>query len=184
MVFTESTHFEISKLQGDLVEFDEYIQSFDMDRVERQTLKESAKTLAEMVRQAIRAENKIESPARLNSIWEPGPGPSLVSHRAWRVIKDGNRYIVKPHPKVEQRATVLNSGYGEITPNSAPKLAFSVSNVPSQSSGSTEPHGLIRVDSVDGPDPTEYWQAAIRRFESTDEIERIALQELREEKFR
>lgn len=181
---TSSTRFEVDNLQTDLVEFEEYIDSVDMEKVFRTTIKEAATTLAEMVRQAVVAEEDIRSPARLNSPFENGPGPSMARRRAWKVKKKGDRYIVKPHPEVEQRATVLNSGWGTITPNSADKLAFTVSGIPSSSEGTTETRSLIQKDSVDGPDETAYWQAALRRFEESDELERIGVRELREEALR
>ncbi len=164
-----STYFDVNKLQASLVEFGNYVESIDMDHVERQTIKQAATSLAEMVRQAVNAEDDIDSPARLLSPYENGPGPSLVTRKAWDVKKKGNQYIVKPNPKVQKRAEILNAGRGEITPNTAPRLAFTV-------------NGLWTFpESVKGVDKTEYWQAALQRFNNSDELERIATQELREE---
>lgn len=178
-----TTHFEIDNLQADLIEFQEEVESINMQKVYRTTAKEAATTLAEMVRQAVVAEDKIKTPASLWSPYDSGPGPSLSERNAWMVTGDGDQYIVKPKPKVEQRATVLNAGWGTITPNSAPKLAFNVGGIAADPNSSNET-GVVRTESVDGPDKTGYWQAALRRFEASDEFKRIGLQELREEALR
>jgi len=142
----------------------------DMEKVERNTLKRSADALAEMVRQAVVDEDSISSPANLLSEYEGGPGPSMSRRKAWVVQRIRNKWVVRPHPQVEQRATVLNYGYpGRITPNNADALRFTINGVP------------VYRDSVEGPERTRYWQAAVRRFRQSGELERIAQAELREE---
>lgn len=146
------------------------LDDIDMENVERMTLKRSANALAEMVREAIVAEDDITSPADLNSIYEGGDGYPLSQRKAWVVEKSRGSWTVRPHPQVEQRATVLNYGYpGRITPNNADALRFTINGVP------------IYRDWVEGPDETGYWQAALRRFRKSGELERIAQAELREE---
>lgn len=142
-----------------------------MESVKRRTMKRTAEAAAEMVRQAVVAEDDIKSPASLLSEYDSGPGPSLSWSAAWQVDPVGNdRFVLNPHPKVRQRAIVLNFGYsGDITPNQADVLKFNVNGVP------------MYRESVSGPDATGYWQAAFQRMRSSDKLERIATGELQRE---
>lgn len=163
--------FESSKIEQDLDEFNLRLEAIDMDSVKRKTLKRTANAMAELVRQAVVAEDDIQSPAGLLSPYESGPGAHMATLDAWHVHeKSSGQWVVEPKPQVRQRATVLNFGYpGMITPNNADALRFTVNGVP------------VFRESVQGPDRTGYWQAAFRRMEKSDKLRQIANEELDEE---
>lgn len=163
-------NFEVRNLTEGLNDLAVSLESIDMEKVKRDTLKKSADAMAEMVRLAVVAEPNINTPASLNSPYESGPGYSMSRRNAWQVKEMGDQYIVTPHPKVEQRAVVLNYGVsGRITPDDSDYLWFEINGVPHS------------VPSVEGPEYTGYWQAAMRRFQSSDKMKRIAEAELRQE---
>lgn len=162
--------FKVRNIQSDLFDLSSSLEAVDMESVKIETIRRSAHAMAEMVRQAVVAEDKIKAPANFHSEYDGGPGPSMAHRNAWNVIKTGNTYEVRPHPEVKQRAIVLNYGYpGEITPNTADVLKFNINGVP------------VFAESVSGPEYTGYWQAAERRFRASGKLERIAAAELREE---
>lgn len=162
-------NFEVLGLEQGIDDFASSIDSINVDKIEKKTLKKAAHELSEMVRQAVVAEDDITSPA-MNGPYERGPGPSMATGDAWLVKESGDSYTVEPHPQVEQRAVVLNYGYpGEITPNNSEVLKFEVNGVP------------VFADSVSGPDYTGYWQAAMRRFRNSGKLKRIAESELEKE---
>lgn len=138
-----------------------------MESVKENTAKRTADAMAEIVRQAVVAEDDITSPA-MSSKYSRGDGPPMATGAAWLTEKVGpNRYIVTPHPEVRQRAIVLNFGYpGRITPNNSPVLSFTINGVP------------VAFESVKGPDATGYWQAAYQRMQQSDKLRRIANDEL------
>jgi hypothetical protein len=158
------------QIEQDLEEFKFKIEAIDMESVKEETLRRVAEEMSEFVREAVIAEPDITSPA-LNSPYERGPGPSMATRDAWMVEKRGaDRYIVSPHPKVRQRAVVLNFGYpGTIKPKNSDYLRFMVDGVP-----------IFRKE-VEGPDETGYWQAAYNRMEQSGRLAEIAQEELEEE---
>lgn len=163
--------FSVEDLSSDLIELRSDIEAIDMDAVKKRSTKRFAEEMAEYVRKAV-VNSDIQTPG-MNSIYGRGPGPSMSTASAWVVKQDGkNRYSVRPHPKVRQRAIVLNYGYpGRITPNDSEALKFEVKGVP-------EP---VFAKSVSGPDYTGYWQAAMKNLESSGRLEEIANEELEEE---
>ncbi len=160
----------IGQFSKDLEDFQVTLEAIDMESVKERTVKRAAQEMSKMVRQAIKAEPEITSPA-VNGPYERGKGPSMVQENAWLVEKDGaNSYTVRPRPEVRQRAVVLNYGYpGEITPTNGEFLKFTVEGQP------------VWARSVEGPDYTGYWQAAIRRMRNSGKLEEIAAEELNEE---
>jgi len=162
--------YDIGQISEDLEDFQISLRAIDMDKVKERTLERVATEMTEMVRQAVVAENDIISPA-MNSPNDRGDGPSMSTRDAWIAEKSGaNRWTVRPHPSVRQRAVVLNFGYpGTITPTSSEFLWFEFQGHP------------ISVREVEGPDETGYWQAAFQRIESSDRLQKIASEELEEE---
>lgn len=162
--------FDVQQIQAQISDFEFKLDRVDMESVKEKTMKRTADAMAEMVRQAVVAEDDITSPA-MNSKYSRGSGPPMATSKAWLTEKVGpNRYIVTPHPEVRQRAIVLNFGYpGRITPNTADALRFTIDGVP------------VYAKSVKGPDPTGYWQAAYQRMQSSDKLKRIANEELEKE---
>lgn len=162
----------VSNIQHEISDFAFKLEKIDMESVKKSTAKRTAEAMSEMVRQAVVAEGDIQSPPiGGNSPYTRGDGPSMSTGAAWLVEQVGSdKYVVTPHPEVRQRAIVLNYGYpGRITPNSAEALRFTIKGVP------------VFATSVKGPDPTGYWQAAYRRMQSSDKLERIANDELEKE---
>lgn len=131
-------------------------EAIDMDRVIRRGIEQTADDLREVVRTHIVAHPGIESPARLNSPYEHGPGPSMVRRPAWIVEHTGKgTFTVKPHPKVRQRAVILEYGTRDpITPQTGDYLWFTVDGVPRS------------VEQVSGIEPRGYWRAAMQQIES------------------
>lgn len=171
--------YDIIGIEADSKEFRMSSEAVDMESVKERTLKRIAEKMAGMVRQAV-FESSIKSPASKISPYESGDGPALAtikgSQPAWIVKRDSNnRYEVLPHPKVRQRAIVLNYGYpGKIEPK-GDFLRFTVNGIP------------VFSTEVDGPEKTGYWNAAYRRMENSGELRKIANEELDrefEEKFR
>lgn len=162
--------FNQNDFQRQLKQFSEDLDDIDVDRVKRRSMKRIAEEMAEMVRLAVIDEDKITSPAT-NSEWDRGEGPSMAQESAWRVDETGGgNYVVRPHPKVEQRAAVLNFGYpGTITPTSAEAMKFNLNGTP------------IYRDEVPGPDETGYWQAAFNMLEKSGKPEEIMEEELERE---
>jgi hypothetical protein len=159
--------FDVAKLTNDLEEFEMKLESIDVDSVKQRTLKRTAERAAQTVRQLV-FESKIKSPANKISPYESGDGPPLATGEAWQVIPDGDQYFIRPHPKVEQRAYVLNFGYnGRIYPEDHEVLRFTVDGQP------------VFAPSVEGPDAVGYWQAAFKRLEGSDKLQEIAEDELR-----
>jgi hypothetical protein len=164
-----SNEFEVRNLSEELKQLKATLNQVDEERIKKRTLKRSANVLSEIVRQAVVAEPDIESPA-MNSIYERGQGPSMGTLDAWVVDNEGKSYSVKPDYRVRQRAIVLNYGYpGTITANDGGYMRFTIDGVPT-----------FRKE-VSGPDPTNYWQAALNRFEKEGHLERIARKELKNE---
>lgn len=164
-------NFEITNFSDDLSELRSIISDADIEEAKEKTLKKSAYAMAEMVRQAVVAEDKITSPA-MNGEFDRGPGTSLATLRAWKVTKTGNNYTVKPNHRVEQRAVVLNYGYpGKITSNGDYPMTFNIDSVP---------HPVSKHE-VEGPDYTGYWQKAVERFQKTDKLEKFAEEEIRKQ---
>jgi len=165
-----TNEFSVLNIENDLEKLQLSVEAIDMEAVKERTLKRIATEMSEMVRQAVVAEPKITSPA-LNSPYTRGPGPSMATRDAWVVKKDGNdRYTVSPHPKVRQRAGVLNFGYpGTITADDGGYLKFTIDGVPT-----------YRKE-VEGPDETGYWQAAYQKINQSDKLRRIANEELEDE---
>lgn len=158
-------------LQEDIEAFRIRIQSIDMDKVKKETLKRISSKMAEMVRQAV-FESSIMSPAdKTATPYNRGDGPPLATKKAWQVSQTGaNRYTIRPDPRVNTRARVLNFGYpGKITPNSAEALRFEINGIP-----------VFRTE-VEGPDETGYWQKAVNKMKSGGEFERVAKDELEKE---
>lgn len=158
-------------LEEQLGSFKVSLESIDMESVKKRTAKAFAEEMAEQVRLAVVAEDDISSPARLQSQYEHGPGPSMARRAAWNVSKSGaNSYTVTPHPSVRKRAEVLNYGVsGKIYPKDADALRFTIDGVP------------VYRPYVEGPDQTNYWSAAMRNMEASGEVEKIAEYELRAE---
>lgn len=162
-------NYNLFEIEEDLEEFLISIKAVDMEVVKEETLRRVAQAMASMVRQMV-FESNIRSPADKISPYEGGDGPPLATNEAWKVQKDGNRYTVRPDPRVEQRAVVLNFGYpGMIRPTNADYMRFTVDGVP-----------VFRKE-VPGPDETGYWQAAFQRLEQSGKLEKIASEELNEE---
>jgi len=142
------------------------LEQIDMESVKKRTLKRVAQEMAGMVRQAV-FESTIKSPADKISKFEGGDGPPLATNDAWIVTNEGNNYTVRPHPKVRQRAVVLNFGYpGKITPNNSEFLKFQIDGEP------------VFAKEVDGPEATGYWRVAFNRMKSSGKLEDIAKEEL------
>lgn len=163
----EIAEVSIRRQLDDLV-FD--IETLDMDKVKKETLRGIASVAASFVREAVVASPEINAPAT-EGPYESGPGPSMASKEAWVVdeISDSH-FQVRPHPLVRQRAIVLNDGYsGRIEPKQADALRFTVNGVPRFAAW------------VEGPDAAGYWEAAFRRLEHSGEFERIGMRELRKE---
>jgi hypothetical protein len=163
-------NFKQNDFENKLKEFTEDLQSIDVEEVEKRSMKRIASEMSEMVRLAVIAEDDITSPA-INSVWDRGPGPSMSQESAWIVKQFGETsYTVEPHPKVEQRAVVLNFGYpGTITPNNTEYMKFNLNGVP------------IYRKEVPGPDETGYWQAAFNNLEKSGKVEEIMEEELQKE---
>jgi len=161
--------FSTGDLSEDLDTLKAKLEKIDEDEIKRRTSKKLALEMQDLVTAAIAQEDDITSPA-MNSKYERGKGPSLVQRAAWEVEDKGGYYSVSPHPSVRTRAIVLNSGVaGKITPNGDGPLRFEVNGVP------------VYAESVDGPDATGYWQAAMRRLKSSGKIKQIARKEFRRE---
>lgn len=160
----------IGEFSDDLDDFQASLEAIDMESVKERTVKRAAEELAGMVRQAV-FESSIKSPASKISPYESGDGPPLATRDAWIVTKEGSSsYSVRPHPKVRQRAVVLNFGYpGKITPKNGEFLKFTVEGEP------------VWAREVDGPEATGYWQAAIQNMRSSGKLEDIAEEELQKE---
>lgn len=169
-VIAVAIELSIGEFSEDLQDFQMTLEAIDMESVKENTVRRAAEEMASMVRQAV-FESSIKSPASKISPYESGDGPPLATNEAWMVEKDGpNRYTVRPHPQVRQRAVVLNFGYpGEITPKNGEFLRFTVEGEP------------VYARSVEGPDETGYWQAAYRRMQNSGKIEEIAAEELNRE---
>lgn len=160
--------YSILQVERELDEFQFSLEQIDMEEVKEDTLRSVAMVLQSYVIQQLRAESKITKGSE--SEYEEGPGPSMFSRDAWLIQKDSDsRYRLRPHPQVEQRAFVLNRGWGEITPNSADYMRFTVDGVP------------VYRESVPGPDRTQYWQQAFRKLEESGEFERVASNRLQRE---
>jgi len=160
----------IGQFSDDLEDFQITLEAIDMESVKENTVRRAAQEMAGMVRQAV-FESSIKSPASKISPYESGDGPAMATSDAWLVEKDGpSSYTVRPHPQVRQRAVVLNFGYpGEITPKNGEFLKFTVEGQP------------VWARSVDGPDATGYWQAAIQKMRNSGKLEEIAAEELNKE---
>jgi len=158
------------EMRQDVRDFLLEIQAIDVEKVEENTVRRAAVEMSDMVRQAVIAEPEITTPA-MNSVFERGDGPSMATEDAWIVSKTGtSRYSVKPHPKVKQRAYVLNFGYpGKITPTNAEALRFTIDGIP-----------VFRTE-VQGPDATHYWAKAVQRMKNSDKLQKIGSEELQEE---
>jgi len=169
-VIAVAIELSIGKFSDDLDDFQATLEAIDMESVKERTVKRAADEMAGMVRQAV-FESSIKSPASKISPYESGDGPPLATNDAWIVTKDGaNRYTVRPHPQVRQRAVVLNFGYpGKITPKNGEFLKFTVEGEP------------VWAREVDGPEATGYWQSAIQRMRNSGKLEEIAAEELNEE---
>lgn len=171
-------NFNVFKIEKDLDEFAFYLEEINMDTVKQRVLKYIADEMAQMVRQAVLAEEDITTPS-VNSKWGQGSaggegrsrGASMSREKAWNVSRNGpNSYKVSPHPKVRQRAYVLNFGYpGVITPTNAEYMRFYLEGMP-----------IFRKE-VNGPEPTHYWSAAYRRMEQSGKLQRIGEEELKRE---
>lgn len=164
-----SNEFNVRQISNDLKSLDASIEAIDMEKVERETLKRAANTMSEMVRQAVIAEDNINAPA-ISGPYQRGEGPTMAQRAAWKVVEDGNSYRVRPDPRVEQRAIVLNYGHpGRIYPDGDGPLRFYVDGAP------------VFAESVEAPDYTGYWQAAMRRFRNSDRLRQMAADELQKE---
>lgn len=162
--------FGVLRIQDELEELRFNLDAIDIDKVKQETVRSTAMVMNSMVRQTLVAEERLNIPATKGP-YESGPGPSMADKDAWIVEPVGDsEYTVRPHPQVKQRAYVLNYGYsGPITPNSADALRFTINGIP------------VYRDSVPGPEPTNYWQAALTRMEKSGKFERIGERELRKE---
>jgi hypothetical protein len=167
--------YQLGGIQKELENFTASIEAVDMEKVKKETLRRVAVEMAKEVRRTILLKSTIKSPAETLSPYESGPGPNLSELAAWTVRQQKGRYIVSPQRDVRQRAIVLNYGYpGTITPNSSNAMEFEVNGVP-----------FVRKE-VEGPDAENYWRKAFNSIQQSDELERIAKEELEaeiEEKF-
>lgn len=170
MVIAVAIELSIGEFSEDLEDFEMKLKAIDMETVKRNTVRRAAQEMASMVRQAV-FESSIKSPADKISPYEEGDGPPLATNDAWLVKKkSNNEYSVQPKPQVRQRAVVLNFGYpGEITPTDEPFLVFEVNGEP------------VWAKSVEGPEPTGYWQKAYQRMQESGKLEEIAEEELSDE---
>lgn len=160
------TEFSVENLRSGLDNLDVTLSSIDEEEIKERTLKRAANEMAEMVREAVIEEDDIVTPG-MNSKYGRGKGPSLSTADAWDVDESGGQYIVRPDPRVRQRAITLNYGYpGTITPDGDSPMPIQINGTP-----------IFRWE-VDGPDYTGYWQAAMRRFEASDRIGEIGAEEL------
>lgn len=169
-VIAVAIELSIGEFSKDLEDFQMSLEAIDIESVKEKSVRRAAQEMAGMVRQAV-FESSIRSPADKISPYEGGDGPPLATNEAWLVKKDGaNRYTVQPHPRVRQRAVVLNFGYpGEITPKNSEFLVFEVEGQP------------VFAKSVEGPEATGYWQAAYQRMKNSGKFEDIIAEELNEE---
>lgn len=171
--------FSISNIRRQLKDFRDNTEDVDTEDVKQRTLKRVAKEMNEMVRLALQAEDDITTPSINSKYGQGAPGASkkggqgrskgysMSDPRAWEVSQEGDAYVLRPQPRVQQRAVVLNYGIpGRITPNNSEYLFFWVDGVP------------VLKKSVDGPDPTHYWQAAWDMLQNSGRIDEIASEEL------
>lgn len=150
----------------DLEELKFSLDSIDMEKVKRETVRISADKMSEKVRDAVIQDPTINTGG--SGPYESGPGPSMGTKDAWEVISRGNSsFIVKPHPEVEQRAIVLNDGYpGKIEPTGDSPLRFTVYGTP------------MFAESVDGPEARNFWRAAFQKMQQNNEVEKIGKNQL------
>lgn len=154
--------FDILAAEEGLKDFRRELERINPDDITRETARDFAEKVRDVVTATIKAEGKITSPA-MNSQYNRGPGPSMVQDAAWIITQEGtDSFSIEPHPSVRQRAYVLNYGYpGRITPNSAEVLKFEVNGEP------------FYRESVEGPDRTLYWEHAMKIVEDSGNLENI-----------
>lgn len=165
--------FNVSGIIPDLEEFERDLDDIDMERVRHRTSKRLAEAMFKMVQKAMRQSDKFES-LHLNSRYsshDGHDGPSISRRSAWSIQSTGTgSHSIRPIEAVEQRAHVLNYGHpGRITPTNEDYLKFYIDGVPT-----------FRK-SVEGPDPSNYWEKAIEMLQKSDKPERIMEDELEKE---
>lgn len=174
------TRISIEEFEEDLIEFNSSIEDISMEEVKREAARRTANELVEFIKVAIKLEDDITSPST-NSRYESGDGragkgPPLSTNAAWKVDQVGdNEFRVSPHDDAEQRVMVLNYGYpGRIYPDQKEALRFFIDG------------DEVFADSVEGPDPTLFWERAVKELNARNEFIKqgeLVLEEEIEESF-
>jgi hypothetical protein len=163
-------YFGFGDLSDGLKEIGLKLTEVDMDRVEKESLERMTDAMRNNVRQAVFESGEIQSPARKISKYEAGPGPAMATKDAYRVIQDGNRFVLTPRPLVRTRAVVLNEGYpGMIRPNGPSPMRFTINGFPTYRYA------------VRGPVKSAFWENAFQKLQNDGRIPRIMKEELEEE---
>lgn len=148
-----------------------------VDDAVSKAVEKTAEDMAEIVRTNVVADSGIKSPSDLQSRYYIGApsgsdyksdGPPMSQERAWMVEGNGRgEFVVKPDPRVRQRAWILHVGHsGHTKPGSEGPMRFYVDGVP-------------KFRQSIGPlDARQYWRKATQEIEQSDRFEQHLLDEL------
>lgn len=162
------------QIEKELDELEARLALIDMEKVARESAKQTAADLTQVVRDAVAAHPDIKSPANLISEYYTGPGETskgypLTNRKAWQVEKVGRDYRVSPVKGVQRKAMLMEFGRTSITTGPDNPMRFWVGNRP------------IFTHEVGPVEPKYYWRTAVRKIRSDDTLSDNMEEELEKE---